>query len=79
MHAAGEYQCLEQRAYADLVCDVIERLPPEVVIQRLTGDPHKHELVAPLWALAKVQTLELIQRRLEERNTWQGKMTEVAS
>ena len=79
LHAAGEYQCLEQRAYADLVCDVIERLPPEVVIQRLTGDPHKHELVAPLWALEKVRTLELIQERLEERDTWQGKMTKAGS
>jgi radical SAM superfamily enzyme len=74
LHAAGDYQCLEQEAYADLVCDVIERLPHDVVIQRLTGDPHKHELVAPEWALEKVQTLELIQKRLEERDTWQGKM-----
>ena len=79
LHAAGDYQCLEQEVYADLVCDVIERLPPDVVIQRLTSDPHKHELVAPQWALAKVRTLELIQKRLEERDTWQGKMTEAAS
>jgi len=74
LHGAGDYQCLGQEAYADLVCDVIERLPPDVVIQRLTGDPHKHELVAPRWALEKVQTLELIQKRLEERNTWQGRL-----
>ena len=45
-----------------------------MVIQRLTGDPHKHELEAPLWALEKIQTLELIQQRLEDRDTWQGKM-----
>jgi radical SAM protein (TIGR01212 family) len=74
LHEAGDFHCLGQDAYADLVCDVIERLPPDVVIQRLTGDPHKHELVAPQWALEKVQTLELIQKRLEERNTWQGKL-----
>jgi uncharacterized protein len=77
LHAAGEYQCLGQDTYADLVCDVIERLPPDVVIQRLTGDPHKHELVAPMWALEKVRTLELIQGRLEDRDTWQGKMLSV--
>jgi radical SAM protein (TIGR01212 family) len=74
LYRDGNYHCLEQDAYADLVCDVVERLPPGVVIQRLTGDPHRHELVAPLWALEKVQTLELIQKRLEERNTWQGKL-----
>jgi uncharacterized protein len=76
VHAAGRYRCLEQEVYVDRVCDVIERLPPRVVIQRLTGDPHKHELVAPLWALEKVRTLELIQKRLEDRDTWQGKMIE---
>jgi radical SAM protein (TIGR01212 family) len=71
---AGRYRCLEQDEYVDRVCDVIERIPPQVVIQRLTGDPHKHELVAPLWALEKVRTLELIQQRLEVRDTWQGKL-----
>jgi radical SAM protein (TIGR01212 family) len=76
LYADGGYQCLDQEAYVDLVCDVIERLPPDVVIQRLTGDPHKHELAAPLWALEKIQTLELIQKRLEERDTWQGRMFE---
>jgi radical SAM superfamily enzyme len=52
---------------------VLERLPGHVVIQRLTGDPHKHELVAPLWALKKNENVALIRKRLEERDTWQGK------
>jgi radical SAM protein (TIGR01212 family) len=73
LYASGNYRCLEQNEYIDLVCDVIERLPPNIVIQRLTGDPHKHELVAPQWALDKIRTLELIQQRFEERDTWQGK------
>ena len=42
-------------------------------IQRLTGDPHKHELVAPMWALEKNETVALIRERLVERDTWQGK------
>jgi hypothetical protein len=74
LYARGAYQCLEQKEYVDLVCDVLERLPPAVVIQRLTGDPHKNELVAPLWALQKAETLDMIQQRLVERNTWQGKL-----
>ncbi len=74
LHASGAYRCLEQAEYADLVCDVIERLPPNVVLQRLTGDPHRHELVAPQWAMDKVGTMELIKQRLEERDTWQGKL-----
>lgn len=69
----GGYRCLEQAEYADLVCDFLERLPAEVVIQRLTGDPHPAELVAPRWSLDKQGTLAMIRTALETRDTWQGK------
>jgi radical SAM protein (TIGR01212 family) len=72
-YRAGRYRCLGREKYLDLVCDVLERLPAKVVIQRLTGDPHKHELVAPLWALEKNENVALIRQRLEERDSWQGK------
>ena len=73
LYQQGRYRCLEQQEYVDIVCDVLERLPQEVVIQRLTGDPHPEELVAPLWSLQKSQTFSMIQETLIERNTWQGK------
>ena len=72
-YQSGQYRCLERDEYIDLVCDVLERLPEKMVIQRLTGDPHRHELVAPLWALEKNENVALIQQRLAERDTWQGK------
>lgn len=74
LYQAGQYRCLEQNEYIDLVCDVLERLPGDVVIQRLTGDPHKHELVAPLWALEKNENVALIRERMEDRNTFQGRL-----
>lgn len=69
---AGDYHCLTQTEYVDLVCEILALLPPEMVIQRLTGDPHPEELVAPLWALDKRENLDLIRRTLEARNLWQG-------
>lgn len=69
----GEYRCLEQSEYAEIVCDVLERLPRSMVIQRLTGDPHREELVAPMWALNKTETRSLIHEILEYRNSFQGK------
>lgn len=72
LYASGAYRCLEQEAYAELACDVLERLPPEVVIQRLTGDPHPGELVAPAWSLRKQETLSRIRQTLERRGTRQG-------
>ena len=73
LYHRGEYRCLEQDEYADLVCDFLEYLPPAMVIQRLTGDPHPEELVAPKWSLKKSEILTLIKNKLLSRNTWQGK------
>ena len=73
LYQQGNYRCLEQQEYIDLVCDFLERIPPEMVIQRLTGDPHPEELVAPQWARRKTDTLRIINETLEKRDSWQGK------
>jgi uncharacterized protein len=71
-HQQGKYKCLAQQEYVDLVCDFIERLPSDMIIQRLTGDPHPQELIAPQWALEKSETLAKIRNTLEKRNSCQG-------
>ena len=69
----GEYTCLTQEEYVKMVCDVLVRLPSGMVIQRLTGDPHPGELVAPAWALQKRETLSKIEHYLLVNDLWQGK------
>jgi len=73
LYRQGEFKCLEQQAYADLVCDFLERIPAEMVIQRLTGDPHRKELTAPGWSLKKTEILDLIRKTLKKRDSRQGK------
>jgi hypothetical protein len=73
LYQEGTYRCLEQDEYANLVCDFLELLPPDMVIQRLTGDPHPDELVAPEWSLRKNETLSRIKKILADRDSWQGK------
>ncbi|MBA3038031.1 MAG: TIGR01212 family radical SAM protein [Desulfobacterium sp.] len=73
LYLSGNYRCLGQDEYAQLICDFLELLPEDMVIQRLTGDPHRDELVAPLWSLEKQKTIALIKTTLENRNSWQGK------
>jgi uncharacterized protein len=73
LYRQGKYRCLALQEYAELVCDFLERIPAGMVVQRLTGDPHPAELVAPLWSLQKSETLRRIKQILEERNSWQGK------
>ena len=73
LYRQGEFKCLEQQEYVDLVCDFLERISPAMVVQRLTSDPHPKELAAPTWSLKKTETLELIRKTLEKRDSCQGK------
>jgi len=72
LYLEGRYQCLDQEEYVNLICDFLELLPPDMVIQRLTGDPHPEELVAPEWSLRKNETLLRIKQVLIDRDSWQG-------
>ena len=78
LYEDGKFRCLGREEYVELVCDFLERIPSNVVIQRLTGDPHPAELVAPRWSLKqkKNETLALINAALEKRDTWQGKLVD---
>ena len=69
----GKYRCLGQSEYVDLVCDFLELLPEDMVIHRLTGDPHPKELVAPEWSIKKTETLALIEETMKKRDSGQGK------
>ncbi len=69
----GEYRCMTQAEYVDVVCDFLERLPENIIIQRITGDPHPEELRAPLWAARYRDTFNMIQKTLKARDTYQGK------
>jgi len=60
--------------YTDLAIDFIELLNPKVGIERFVSQsPHKL-LIAPEWGLKNFEFLRVIEKRLEERNTWQGKL-----
>jgi len=73
MFLAGRYQPMEQAAYVETVCDFLELLPADIVVQRITGDPHGSELRAPAWAGRYRETFNRIQQTLEARDAFQGK------
>ena len=72
MYQRGEFQVLERDEYAGLVCDCLERLNPDILIHRLTGDGGHDNLVAPLWSLKKFEILNLIDNELKLRGSSQG-------
>ena len=73
MYQRGEVSLLSMDAYATLVVDCLEVLPPEMIIMRLLGDAPRATLVAPAWSLHKQPVLQRIEQELERRNTYQGK------
>ncbi len=68
----GMFRTLDLDEYVDIVCDQIEILPPNVIIQRLTGDGLKDDLIAPLWSLKKFVVINEIDKELRRRNSYQG-------
>ena len=76
LYRQKELKCLEQQEYVDLVCDFLELIPRRMIIQRLTGDPHPADLVAPKWTRKKAETLRQIRDTLEKRDSWQGKLAD---
>jgi uncharacterized protein len=73
MFRRGEVRILDRDEYVALVCDFLERLPPGMVIHRLSGDAPPDYLVAPAWCLDKPALLRAIDAELARRDSWQGK------
>lgn len=69
------FELLSLEEYVDLVVDFIERLPKRVVIQRITGEAPEELLIGPEWCShrEKNRVINLIRKRFEERDTFQGK------
>ena len=69
----GKIRVMEKEEYLDLVTDLIELLPPRMVIHRLTGDGAKKALAAPLWSANKKDVLNSLLKMMQTKNTTQGK------
>ena len=73
-YARGEFRTLEMDEYIDILIRQLELIPPETVMQRLTGDGARSTLIAPLWSIKKFEVLNEIDRQLEKGNTYQGRL-----
>ena len=75
---ASEYKnnpfyIMEKEEYIKLVCDQIEIMHPEIIIERVTGDGRKSDLIAPLWTCDKKSVINGIDNEFRRRNSFQGK------
>lgn len=73
-YAVGGVKPMEKEEYIHTVCAQLELLPPETVVERVTGDGAKDMLIAPRWGMNKIAVLGGIDRSLAEQDTWQGRL-----
>lgn len=61
--------------YLDMVIDILERLRPDLYIERVAGEVPPRFVNETQWGLIRnFQLLHLLDERLSERNTWQGRL-----
>ena len=73
MYKNGAIKIMSKDKYVSLVADILEILPTEMVIQRLTAEGYRDIFLAPDWAMNKLDVLNSINKELERRDSYQGK------
>lgn len=68
-----KFHMLTRDEYVNIVCDQLELLRSEIVINRITGDPKADELVEPIWLIKKFGVLNEIDKEMARRDSYQGK------
>lgn len=69
-HDYNSFGSIEE--YVHFVCDLIEIIPSDIVIHRLTGDAPRKILITPEWSYRKRTILNEISAELKRRGSWQG-------
>ncbi len=72
MFEKRDFSVLSLEEYADVLCELLPVIPKEKTIFRLTGDPPKRSVIAPLWTVDKKRVLNYINAEFEKRNIIQG-------
>ncbi len=65
--------------YIELVIDFIERLNPSIIVERFVSQSPKELLIAPDWGLKNFEFTAKVNKRIKERDTWQGRLYANAS
>ena len=68
-----KFHILTKEEYIDIVINQLELLKPEIVINRITGDPKIDDLIEPKWLTKKFCVLNDIDKEMVKRDSFQGK------
>lgn len=68
----GEVTLMERAEYVRTLIDFLELLPPDMVVERISGDAPPDYFVGPSWCLDKPGVLLALREELARRDTCQG-------
>ena len=71
----NKFKILTKEEYIDITIEQLRHLNPKIVIQRLTGDPMKEELIEPQWTTKKIDILNSIDKIMAKNNIYHGDKT----
>ncbi len=71
----SDFEAFTWDDYLDFIIKFLERLNPAIVVERFTGEAPPRYLSREVWGKKRTdQIVGLIEKRLEEINTWQGRL-----
>lgn len=71
----GIFQLFSLEEYSSFITDFLEKLNPAFVVERFAGEAPPRYQVTPGWGMIRnEQIVAMIEKGLEERNTWQGRL-----
>lgn len=72
MYNKEKFKLITRDEYINIVCDQLEYLREDIVVNRITGDPKVSDLIEPDWLIKKVTILNDIDKEMMRRNSYQG-------
>lgn len=69
-----QFHLFTPQEYAERVSDYLERLRPDITLERFTSQSPSGLLIAPDWGMKNFEFVELLKRTMRQRNAWQGKL-----
>ena len=74
MYRKEPFSLFNFEEYIDFIIEFLERLSPDMVIERLFTDTPHQLLIAPDWGKSHLQILQAIEAELERKDTYQGRL-----
>ncbi|HNU77424.1 MAG TPA: TIGR01212 family radical SAM protein [Prolixibacteraceae bacterium] len=70
----SQFRLFTAEEYASLVVEYLELLNPLITVERFTSQAPAELLIAPAWGIKNYEFSAIVEKLLEQRNTWQGRL-----